>query len=183
MKKLKFKIKKWLFKTFVNRYLQTVDGTLLNLFSKEEKNKSNKSFFGSDRANKERERIIKLLSSEKYKKFFFAAVKYDRNNPDVAIKPYGKSIIDRIFKAISIAYLYLFNRDLFERIQIFQKWTSKVSTIETQVNNYIATTTLDERADRAIVLGVVEEEKGKAQKRLRKIQSSRVEKILVHNQE
>jgi hypothetical protein len=183
MKKLKFKIKKWFFKTFVNRYLQTVDGTLLNLFSKEEKNKLNKSFFGSDRANKERERIIKLLSSEEYKKFFFAAIKYDRNNPDAEIKPYGNGIIDKIFKAISIVYLYLFNRDLFERIRLFEKWTSKVSTIETQVNNYIATTTLDERADRAIVLGVVDEKGGKAQKRMRKIQESRVQKILVHNQE
>lgn len=183
MEKLKFKIKKWFFKTFVNRYLQTVDGTLLNLFSKEEKNKSNKSFFGSDRANKERERIIKLLSSEKYKKFFFAAVKYDRNNQYVAIKPYGKSIVDRIFKAISIAYLYLFNRDLFERIRLFKKWTSKISTIESQVDNYMATTTLDERADRAFALGILDEKKGNAQKRMRKIQSSRVEKILVNNQE
>jgi hypothetical protein len=46
----------------------------------------------------------------------------------------------------------------------------------------MATTTLDERIDRAVVLGVISEERGDAQKRMRKIQSSRTNKILAQNQ-
>jgi hypothetical protein len=177
MKKLKFKLKRWIYNILVKRYLLTVDASLLNLFSNDERKKLDNSFFGSDRANKERERIIKLLSSEKYKKFFFKAIRYDRNKPEGKIEPFSNKIWDKILKGISVAYLYLFNRELYERIQLFQKWTSKVSTIETQVNEYMATTTLDERADRGVMLGVIDENKGKAQKRMRNIQSLIVNKI------
>ena len=183
MKKLKLKIKRWFFNTFVKRCLVTLDASLLNLFTKEEKNKLENSFFGSDRANKERERIIKLLSSEKYKKFFFKAIRYDRNKPEVEIiQPFGDKIWDRIKHGIATAYLYLFDRNLYDSIQLFKKWRGKISIVESQVNDYMANTTLDERADRAIALGIVEEKKGIAQKRIRKIQSSRVDKILAQNQ-
>jgi hypothetical protein len=181
MRKLKLKIKKWFLNTFVKRYLATIDASLLNLFTKEEKAKLNVSF-GSNRANIERERILKILSSKKYKDFFFKAVRYDRNKPEETIKPYGDGFLDKIFNVVSTIYLYLFDRKLYQSIQLFKKWRNKISTVDTQVNDYLSNTTLDERADRAIILGVVDEKSGTAQKRMRKIQSSRVDKILVHNQ-
>jgi hypothetical protein len=182
MKKLKLKLKKWFFNTFVKRYLATVDSTLLGLFTKEAK-ESNKFSYGTDRANAERKRIITMLSSKKYKEYFYKAIKYERNKPEVEIiQPFGDKIWDRIKHGIATAYLYLFDRNLYDSIQLFKKWRGKISTVESQVNDYMANTTLDERADRAIALGIVEEKKGIAQKRMRKIQSSRVDKILAQNQ-
>lgn len=182
MKKLKLKLKLWFFNTFVKRYLATVDSTLLSLFTKEDYER-NKFSFGSERANAEYKRIIKMLSSKKYKEFFYKAIKHNLNepNPEV-IQPYGSKIWDRIKQAIATTYLYFFDRDLYNSIQLFKKWGSKISSVETQVNDYMATTTLDERADRATVLGVVEEKKATAQKRMRKIQESRVSKIKKKNQ-
>ena len=182
MKKLKLKIKKWFFNAFVKRYLATVDASLLNLFTKEEKQKLNISF-GSDRANIERERILKMLSSKKYKEYFFKAVRYDRNKPELeVIQPFGNKIWDKIKNGVATAYLYLFDRKLYDTIQLFKKWGGKITTVDSQINEYMINTTLDERVDRAIVLGVVEEKRGVAQKRMRKIQASRVDKIVVQNQ-
>lgn len=180
MKKLKLKIKRWFFNTFVKRYLATVDSTLLDLLTKETKI-INMFSYGNDRASVEYRRIMKILSSEKYREFFYKTIKYGINQPVVVIKPYGNNVLDRIKEVISTTYLYLFDRKLYDNIQLFKKWRSGISSVEFQINNYMAVTTLDERADRAIVLGVIGEKDGVAQKRMRNIQSLRVEKILANN--
>jgi hypothetical protein len=181
MKKLGFKIKKWLFNNLVKRYLVTIDATLLNLFTKEKKI-GNESYFSHDKQNKEYKRIMKILDSKKYKNFFYKAVNYDRKNPEgETIKPYSQKFLDRILKGMSIGYLYLFDKKLYENIRLFKKWSGKVSTIDTQIDEYMSITSPDERVDRGIELGVINRDKGKAQKRLRKIQSSRVDKILASN--
>ena len=111
MKKLKLKIKKWFFNTFVKRYLATVDSTLLDLLTKETKVVTNMFSYGNDRASVEYRRIMEILSSEKYREFFYKTIKYDINKPVVVIKPYGNKILDRIKEIISTTYLYLFPKD------------------------------------------------------------------------
>ena len=180
MKKLKIKINKWFFNTFVKRYLATVDPTLLSLFTK--KVKGDDIISPADRVNAEN-RIIKKLSSKKYKKFFHNAILYDRNKQHVeVIRPYGNKIWDKIKHGITTAYLHYFDRNLYKSIQLYKKWNTKISTIETQIDTYMRTTSLNERVEKAIAFGVLEEKSGVAQKRMRNIKASKVIKIVAQNQ-
>lgn len=181
MKKIKLKIKKWFINTYLKRYLITIDNSILSIFTKEQEKVFYKASIYDAEVEAKREKILKILSSKKYKKYFFKAVNYKINNSSDEIKPFGNNLIDKINKIISVIYLRLFNNKLYESIKLFEKWKSKISTIEDKVDNYMKTTTLDERIDRSIALGTIDNKKGTAQKRMRNIQKIRVENILEQN--
>lgn len=186
MKKLKFRIKNWFIKTFIKRHLLTMDARLLSLFSEDNKTKKAKISLSDDSARKEYERIMKIISSEKYKKSFYRAVRYNPyravrynpKNPEQLVLPFKDNLWDKILNLISIAYLYLFDKELYRSIENFEKWKNFVNKVDGQINEYMANTTLDEREDRAIKLGVV---RGTAQKKLRNMQAIGVTKIKERN--
>lgn len=174
---LKAKTKSWFFEKFLQRYLVSVDKVFIELFVKYDEKAKPETL----RAKTEYKRIMKMLNSEKYKDFFYKVVHYDRHTAESLIKPYTQTLKDRIFSFIAEAYIYLFKRDLYKSIQQFKSIRDNVISLDKKVNAYMAATTIDERADRAIQLGIIDEKKGMAQKRLRKIQAINVAAITKSN--
>lgn len=177
MKKNKIKIKKWFYESFFKRYLTMVDAEFLNFFTKQIK--AGRVSSTDDVAKKRYAEIMEVLNSKKYKKHFYSAVNYKYNDglPSTQIKPFGNNIRDRISKFIFQIYLRYFNKELYESLHLFEKWKNSIQIIE----EYMATTTLDERADEGVVRGVIDIKKAEAQKKLHKIKESRVSKIVAHN--
>jgi hypothetical protein len=172
---LKGKLKKWFNDKFLHRYLQSIDANFINFFTK----KHDYVFENNEKYLQDYKRIMKVLSSDKYKRFFYKAINYNTAMPPVAIiEPYGKSFSDRIKNAIAKAYVYLFRKELYNAIKLFSKWKSKIKILDEKIDGYMATTTLDERLNRSKTFGIVTEKKVEAVKRLNKIKTKRVEKIL-----
>jgi hypothetical protein len=172
---LKGMLKKWFNDNILHRYLQGIDANFIGFFTK----KHDYIFENNEKFLQEYERIMKILSSDKYKRFFYKVVNYDAAMPEpVAIKPYGKSFSDRVKNAIAKTYVYLFRRELHNAIILFEKWRHKIKILDEKIDGYMATTTLDERLNRSKTFGIVTEKKVEAVKRLNKIKTKRVEKIL-----
>jgi hypothetical protein len=96
-----------------------------------------------------------MLSSAKYKEFFYKTVNYSLNNKKIEIKPYGDTVLDRIYKFIAKSFLYLFDRKLYDSIKIYLKWKARLDKINAKADEYIANTTVQQRIDRAVEIGLI----------------------------
>lgn len=181
MKKIKIKLNKWFFNRFLKRHFATIDSKFLDLFTKQLKHTT--VSFGNNQADKQ-QRIINVLSSKKYKKFFYTVVNREINDPlpSTIIKPYGNGIWDRISNFISIQYLRFFDKKQYKAILLFKKWKHKLSIMDGQIDKYMNDTSLLERSDRRLQYGIIDENRNEAINRLLNIKSKNISKIIVNNQ-
>jgi hypothetical protein len=196
-KGLKAKIKSWIFENFLQRYLISIDKMFIELFIKyNAKTPIDKMFIElfikynaktpvvkvESHADAEYKRIIKVLTSKKFNDYFYKVVKYDRHIAESLIKPYGKSLKDKIFTFIAEKYIYFFNKELHKSIQQFKRIRDSVVLLNTKIDKYMANTTLDERLNKAVSLGIIKLDNQKAIKRLHNIQAIGIAKIKERNQ-
>lgn len=182
MKTLK-RIKKWYKELPANiskRFL--VDMHPVFLQSMQNKHIINKSVY-QNLSQKKAEKIMKLLSSPKYKKYFYKVVAYDTYSPKEIKIPktwYGK-MFDKIAYNISKLYVFLFAREIYDNIKSFEIISKSIVSLNNRINEYMLSTTVGERLARANSYNIINDDKIKAYARLSKFQSSRVSKILAHN--
>jgi hypothetical protein len=154
---LKGKLKKWFNEKFLYRYLQGINESFIGFFTK----KHDYVFEDNGKYLQDYKRIMKVLSSDKYKRFFYNVVNYNMANykaviPETpTIKPYGKSFSDRFKKFVAKTYIYFFRKELYDGINLFSKWKHKIKILNEKINNYMATTTVEERINRAIELKII----------------------------
>lgn len=173
MKHLKLKIKKWFFNTFLKRYLAGVDDSFINYFAFN----FQKSFSAREiNANKKYKRLIKELSSSKYRKYFYNAVNYTKPN-EKRIIPYGKTIVDRLKSYVAKVFIFFYDKKLYRSIKTFKKWTSHVVSSDNAIDEYFAKTTYLERNDKRLEYGIINKINHDAIVRLGRIKTKRVLKI------
>jgi len=130
-------------------------------------------------------KIIDILNSEEYKKYFFKSVGYEIiNQPKksvVLIKRRINNNWDIFCRFIAKNYLFLFDNKLYNEIQkqYREKRRNKL-TLESKdrkikqfadnfllknniIDDYMKKTTISERIDRAINLGIIDSKTGEAQ--------------------
>jgi len=175
---LKAKIKAWIFEKFLQRYLVSVDKRFIELFIKYD---VKPLVIIESRAEQEYKRIMKVLNSDKFKDYFYKFVKYDRSTAESLIKPYSNTLKDRIFAYIAKAYIYLFNREAYNDILMFQRIRDGIVSLDKKIDDYMANTTPAERLDNATLLGVVTPKEREARRRTHNIHSIRVKAIRDQN--
>lgn len=151
MRNLKQKIKKWFYDTFLKRYLAGVNDSFVDYFTF---NYQRSYSIRDAEAKKRYNRIIKELSSSKYKKYFYTAVNYTRPNSD-RVNPYSKNIIDVFKSFIAKTFIFFYDRKLYNSIKLFKKWTSKIIETDNAIDDYFANTNLFERNDRRLQYGLI----------------------------
>lgn len=171
---LKAKIKAWIFEKFLQRYLVSVDKRFIELFIKYD---VKPLVIVESRAEQEYKRIMKVLNSSKFKDYFYKVVKYDRSTAESLIKPYSDTLIDRIFSFIAKAYIYLFNREVYNDILQFQRIRDGIVTLDKKIDDYMANTTPAERLDQATALGIISDKEREARRRTHNIHAIRVKSI------
>jgi len=177
---LKVRIKSWFFEKFLQRYLVSIDKMFIELFIKYDA-KVPKIHIES-RAEKEYKRIMKTLTSEGFKDYFYKIVKYDRHTAESLIKPYGKSFKDKVFAFIAENYIRYFKKDLYENILQFQRIRDGIIILTNKVDEYMANTTIEERLDRATEFGIITNDHKTAHRRLYNMQAIGAAKIRKRNQ-
>ena len=183
--KLTKKFKFWIFKTFLERYLVSVDEKFIEFFIKNLEKKPIPKI--ESYAEREYTRIMKTLSSKKFRKHFYKVINYNMDynieNDVQLIKPYGVSLKDKIFSFIADKYLMFFNKKWYISIQKFKKFRDNCGTLDEKINMYMNNTTIEERLDRAtMIFGIVNSEIREAEIMMRNIQSIKVSNIKESNQ-
>jgi hypothetical protein len=126
-------------------------------------------------SEKEYRRIMKVLNSQKFKRFFYQVVDYKLNEKPL---PEPKNNLwSRIKKFVAKQYLRLFNKELYESLLRFKLLTEGYQKLNAAADDYIANTSLDERADRAVDVGISSKENRDAHKRMRNISNMRIAAI------
>jgi hypothetical protein len=146
--KLFKKINKWFNKNFLSKYLITYHPAFLTLVEEIEIK------LNDDRRNQKAKEIMKMINSSQYRRFFYRAVNYNPAVPELAeTKP---SFGDRFKIFISRIHIFLFRRDIYKKLQTFKRISREFANTESQINEYMKKTTVDERLDRAVELGIIE---------------------------
>jgi hypothetical protein len=156
-KKKKFSLKKWFYNKILNRYLIEFHPQFI-LFADNLSIKTDGFSFNEKRAAKEYKRIMKVLNSPRYKKFFYNSVKYELSTGPAPFKPFKDTRFEKLKKFIAKQYLRLFNKKLYQSLEVFKSLSSKFETLNTQMDNYMKNTTVSERCLRAKELGIISEE-------------------------
>ena len=105
-------------------------------------------------------KIMKLLNSDKYRKFFFKAISY---NPRIKEKPIINTrwyvvAYNKIIYFLSKTYVFLFERELYKKIRVFENASSEYSDMSARIDKYIASTTPEQRLLRMHVLRILSEQ-------------------------
>lgn len=108
----------------------------------------------SDKRAKE---IIRMISSPKYKKYFYKAVGYNLQHPEEIkiLKTKWEKILDKIEYFISKAYVFLFVREIYNNIKSFEKISKNIILLNSKIDEYFAKTTVIERLTRAYNIGII----------------------------
>jgi hypothetical protein len=174
MKKIIYKVKNWFNENYLKRYLAGVHVIFINYFTFS----YSQNRIVSSRSNAKYRTIMKQLNSEKYKKYFYNAVKYKLSNRNKPIPiPFTNSFIDRIKSFISLTYIYFFERELFNSIKQFRGWKKTVCVLDDKIDNYFENTTVLERNDRRLEYKIINKINHDALIRLGKIKTRRVLQI------
>ena len=105
-------------------------------------------------------KIWKILSSDKYRKFFYKAISYNpavKENPPVDTRWYVVTY-NKITYFLSKAYVFLFERELYKKIKFFEKVSGEYADLSQRVDKYIASTTFEQRLSRMHATGVLSEQ-------------------------
>ena len=113
-----------------------------------------------DAQTRRMKKLLKLLNSDKYRKFFFKAISY---NPSVNEKPIVDTrwfvvAFNKIIYFLSKTYVFLFERELYKKIKVFERVSSEYADMGARVDKYIASTTHYERLSRMHALKLLSDE-------------------------
>ena len=115
----------------------------------------------NDARNRRFEEIWKLITSDKYKKYFYNAVDYNYKRGEspkpLPVKWYVR-IFDKIVYNLSKAYVFLFERKLYRKIKTFERVSKGVVSLTKRMDEYIASTTSFQRLSRMQALGIISNE-------------------------
>lgn len=103
-------------------------------------------------------KIMKLINSDAYRKFFYKAISYNPGEKEVLVKKWYVDIFDKIVYTLSKAYVFVFERELYKKIKYFETVSSGVANLSARVDKYIASTTYEERLSRMAVTGVISQQ-------------------------
>jgi hypothetical protein len=112
------------------------------------------SVWNDARARRYKE-IMKILDSDKYRKFFYNAVDYKRGElKPLPVKWYVRAF-DKVIYNISKAYVFVFERELYKKIKTFEVVSAGVVSLTKRMDEYIAKTTPEQRLSRMHALGII----------------------------
>ena len=148
--KLFKKIRKWFNKNFLSKYLVTYHPAFLNLVQEIEIK------LNDDRRQQKAKEIMKMISSSQYKRFFYRAVNYNPAIPELPETPF--TFNDRFKIFVSKIHIFLFRRDIYRKLQTFKRISKEFIDRETKIDDYMKQTTVSERMERAVSLGIISEE-------------------------
>jgi len=144
------RIRKWFNKNFLSKYLVTYHPAFLSLVEEIEIKLSD------DRRNKKAKEIMKMINSSQYKRFFYRAVNYNPAVPELPETPL--SFGDRVKIFVSKIHIFLFRRDIYKKLQLFKRISEEFVEREKKINKYMKQTSVGERIERAVELGVISKE-------------------------
>lgn len=114
---------------------------------------------GKDIYSKRYRQIMKILNSDKYKKYFYTSVNYKRNvKPVIVPQKWYVKAFDKVVYFLSKVYVFLFEKTLYLKIKNFETISKGFADLSARVDNYIATTTPRRRLSRMQMLGVISDE-------------------------
>jgi len=148
--KLFKKIRKWYNKNFLSKYLVTYHPAFLSLVQELELK------LKDDRKDKKAKEIMKIINSSHYKRFFYRAVNYNPAIPELPETPL--SFGDRFKIFVSKIHIFLFRRDIYEKLQLFRRISKEFVDREKKIDEYMKQTNVGERIERAIELGIINED-------------------------
>jgi len=148
--KLFKKIRKWYNKNFLSKYLVTYHPAFLSLVQELELK------LKDDRKDKKAKEIMKIINSSHYKRFFYRAVNYNPAVPELPETPL--SFGDRFKIFVSKIHIFLFRRDIYEKLQLFKRISKEFVDREKKIDEYMKQTNVGERVERAMELGIIDED-------------------------
>jgi hypothetical protein len=177
------KIKSWyknLPSKFAKKYVGNMHPKFLELI--EHSVFSNKNYYQEIR-DKKAKAILELISSPRYKKFFYSIVGYRINQPAVKVPiTWFEKLIDKIAYNLSKLYVRIFAKNLYLNIKLFEETSKNIISFNKKIDEYMANTTLDERIDRATEFGIISNDRRTAHRRLYNMQAIGAAKIRKRNQ-
>lgn len=149
-------LKKWFYDNILNRYLIEFHPSFI-LFA------DNLSFktenFNKDEKNaKEYKRIMKVLNSKKYRKHFYKIVNHNPLIGTPAFEPFKDNLREKFKRFVAKQYLRVFNKPLYKSLVSFRSLSTKLSKIDSQIDDYMNNTTVGERIKRAVDVGIISED-------------------------
>jgi hypothetical protein len=99
-------------------------------------------------------KIIKLLSSKKYKRKFYYFVSYGGHNSKISFLLSMKNVLIKTTKNIK---RILINLKHYKTIRKYVGWNNRYIKLNEQINKYFNETTYEQRLDRAIELKLINE--------------------------
>ena len=132
------------------RWLSNVSGKLAGRYVHEchpafmifvEKNNLATASIWNDARTKRYREIMKILDSDAYRKYFYNAIDYKRGElKSIPVKWYVL-VLDKIIYYLSKAYVFVFERELYEKIKSFETVSKGFVNLSKRMNEYIASTT------------------------------------------
>jgi hypothetical protein len=111
-----------------------------------------------DASSRRYRKIMRMLDSDKYRKYFYNAVDYKRGElKSLPVKWYVQ-IFDKIVYSLSKAYVFVFERELYKKIKTFETVSKGVVDLTKRMDEYIASTTSLQRLSRMEALGIISKE-------------------------
>jgi len=148
--KLFKKMRNWFNKNFLSKYLVTYHPAFLSLIEEIEIR------LNDDIKQRKAKEIMKLINNSQYRRFFYRAVNYYPAIPEPPETP--ASFSDRFKIFISKIHIYLFRRDIYKKLQLFKRISKEFIVMENKINEYMKQTSVGERIERAVELGVISKE-------------------------
>jgi hypothetical protein len=152
--------------SFLRRLFSTINAKLAGKYVNDihpgfmrylEKNNFVTASIWRDVQAKEFRKIMKIIDSDKYRKFFYNAIKYNpaKREVPVIIKPWYVWLWNKITYELSKVYVFVFDREIYKKIRNFEKVSSEYGDLAARIDKYIAETTFDERLSRMHALEVI----------------------------
>lgn len=151
------KIKTWLNKIKVKlskRYVNDCHPEFLSFI--ENRNIVSLSL-GREIQTKRAKKILKTLDSDKYRKYFYASVDFV---PKQTIKEVTQNVFQKIFDKLiyhlSKTYVFIFEKQLYERIIGFERVSKNMTNMNNKIDDYLKSTTIEQRLSRAKAIKILD---------------------------
>lgn len=168
---LKEKIRKWFYNDILNVYLIDFHPAFLSQVNQIKIKSDNQN----NDTEKEYKRIMKVLNSQNFKKYFYQVADYKLNQ--IPVPEPQNNLWVKIKKFIAKQYLRFFNKELYKSLLRFKQLSKNYCKLQVDADDYIKNTTLDERANRAVDIGISTVKNRDAHKRMRNISNIRISAI------
>lgn len=152
------KLRRWLYsipRKLAGRYVEDCHPAFMQYLAVN--NITTASIWHDARSRRYKE-IMKILDSDKYRKFFYNAIDYKRGElKPLPVKWYVRAF-DKVVYHLSKAYVFVFERELYKKIKNFEVVSAGVATLIKKMDEYIASTTSLQRLSRMQALGIISNE-------------------------